>query len=111
MFVLENSALPHPKRQNLTHEASVNLHPIHPKEPNTSTPINISEDELTVIKGGDTCSKQLIITLSNVSTSPELQTLDPERDVPRSDSSDEVRQLSSNSSSGDPERVYQTLHP
>ena len=111
VFVLENTALPHSKRQKLTHEASINLHPIHPKEPNTSTPINISEDELTVIQGGDTGSKQPTITLPNVSTSPELQTLDPERDIPRSDSSGEVRQLSGNSSSDEPERVYHTLHP
>ena len=91
MFVLENAALPHPKRQKLIHEASVNLIPIHSQEPNTSTPINISEDELTENKGGDTDSQQPIITLSNVSTSPELQTLDPTRDIPRSDLSGEVR--------------------
>ena len=111
MFVLENTALPNSKRQKLTHEASVNLHPIHSKEPNTSTPINLSEDELTVIQGGDTGSKQPTITLPNVSTSPELQTLDPERDIPRSYSSGKVRQLSSNSSSDEPERVYHTIHP
>ena len=50
MFILQNIALPHSKRQKLTHEVSVNLHPIHSKEPNTSTPINLSEDELTVIQ-------------------------------------------------------------
>ena len=65
---------------------------------------------MTVIKGGDTGSKQPIITLPNISNSPGLQTLDPERDVPRSDLSGEVRQLSGNSSSDDPERVYHTIH-
>ena len=49
VFVLENAALPHPKRQKLAHEASLNLNPIHSQEPNTSSPINISEDELTEI--------------------------------------------------------------
>ena len=63
-----------------------------------------------MIQGGDTSSKQPTITLTNVSTSPELQTLDPERDIPRSDSSDEVRQLSGNNSSDEPERVYYTTH-
>ena len=66
---------------------------------------------MSEIKGGDTDSKQPIITLSNVSTSLESQSLDPSRDVPRSDLSGEVRQLSGNSSSDDPERVFQTLYP
>ena len=56
-------------------------------------------------------SKYPTITLPNVSTSPELQTLDPERDNPRSASSGEVRQLSGNSSSDEPERVNHTLSP
>ena len=111
MFVLENAALPHPKRQKLIHKASVNLNPIHSQEPNTSTPINISEDELTENKGGDTDSQQPIITLSNVSTSLELQTLDPVRDIPRSYLSGEARQFSGNSSLDEPERVYHTSHP
>ena len=50
VFVLESAALPNSKRQKLTDEVSVNLNLIHPNEPNTSTPINISEDELTVEK-------------------------------------------------------------
>ena len=111
VFVLENATLPHLKRQKLIHESSVNLNPIHSQEPNTSTPINISEDELTENKGGDTDSQQPIITLSNVSTSPDLQTLDPIRDVPRSDLSGEVRQLSENSSSDELEKVYHTSNP
>ena len=102
VFVLENTALPHPKRQNLIHEATVDLNPIHSQEPNTSTPINISEDELTENKEGDTDFQQPIITLSNVSTSPELQSLDPIKDIPRSDLSGEVRKLFGNSSSDEP---------
>ena len=67
---------------------------------------------MTVIKGGDTDSKQPhIITLSNVSSSPGLNTLDPVWDVPHSDLSGEARQLSGNSSSDEPERVFHTLHP
>ena len=66
---------------------------------------------MTEIKGGDTDSKQPIIILSNVSTLLEPQSLDPTRDVPRSDLSGEVRQLSGNSSSDEPERVFHTLHP
>ena len=49
--------------------------------------------------------------MSNVSTSPGLTTLDPIRDVPRSDLSGEARQLSGNSSLDDPERVFHTQHP
>ena len=110
VLVLENTALPPPKMRKLDHEATVQQNPILPLSPNTS-PITISEDELTEIKGGDTDSKQPIITLSNVSTSPESQSLDPSRDVPRSDLSGEARQLSGNSSSDEPERVFQTLYP
>ena len=84
VLVLENTALPPNKMRKLDHEATVQLNPILPLSPNTS-PIIISEFELTEIKGGDTDSKQPIITLSNVSTSPESQSLDPTRDVPRSD--------------------------
>ena len=62
-------------------------------------------------KGGDTSSKKSIITLPNVSTSQGLKTLDPERDVPCSDLSGEVRKLSGNSSSDEAERVYHTIHP
>ena len=57
---------------------------------------------------GDTDSNLPIITLSNVSTSPEATSLDPVREVPRSDLSGEVRQLSGNRSSDDPERVFNT---
>ena len=69
MFVLENTALPPPKMRKLDHEASVDLESIQSPKPNTS-PIQISEDELTEQKGGDTDYKQSDITLSNVSTSP-----------------------------------------
>ena len=110
VLVLENTALPPPKMRKLLHEATVDLNPIHPQKPNTS-PINISEDELTENKGGDTDSPRPIITLSKVSTSPGPQTLDPSRDIPRSDLSDEARQLSRNSSPDEPERVYHTTHP
>ena len=75
------------------------------------TPIEISEDELTETKGGDTDSNLPIITLSKVSTSPEASTLDPVRDVPRSDLFCEARQLSENRSSDEPERVFHTLYP
>ena len=98
VLVLENTALPPPKMRKLDHEASVQQNPILPLSPNTS-PITISEDELTKNKGGDTDSKQPIITLSNVSTSPESQSLDPTRDVPRSDLSGEARRPSSGVSS------------
>ena len=53
MFVLENTALPLPKMRKLDHEASVDLDSIQSPKPNTS-PIQISEDELTEQKGGDT---------------------------------------------------------
>ena len=66
---------------------------------------------MTEIKGEDTESNRPITTLSNVSTSPEPQTLDPSRDIPRSDLSGEARQLSDNSSSDESERVYHTTHP
>ena len=110
VLVLENTALPPPKMRKIDHEASVDLNPILPHRPNTS-PINISEDELTELKGGDMDSPRPIITLSNVSTSLEPQTLDPTRDVPRSDLSGEARQLSGNGSSDEPERVFHTVHP
>ena len=83
--------------RKLDHEATVDLDSIQSPEPNTS-PIQISEDELTEQKGGDTDSKQPDITLSNVSTSLESPSLDPTRDIPRSDLSGEARQLSGNSS-------------
>ena len=110
MLVLENTILPPPKMRKLNHEATVQLNPILPLSPNTS-PITISEDELMEIKGGDTDSKQPIITLSNVSTSPESQSLDPSRDVPRSYLSGDARQLSGNSSSDEPEKVFQNIYP
>ena len=91
VFVLENAALPESKRQKLIHEATANLNPIYSKEPNTSSPINISEDELTATKRGDTDSKLPTTTLSNVSTSPEVLTLDPIRDIPHFDLSGEIR--------------------
>ena len=96
--------------RKLDHEAIVNLISIQSPDPNTS-PIQISEDELTKLKGGDTDTKLPPITLSNVSTSPESPSLDPKRDIPRSDSSCEVRQLSDNSSSDESDRVFQTLNP
>ena len=110
MFVLEDTTLPPPKMRKLDHEATVNLISIQSPEPNTS-PIQISEDELTELKGGDTDSKLPPITLSNVSTSPESPSLDPKRDIPHLDSSGEVRQLSGNSSSDESDRVFQTLNP
>ena len=110
LFVLENTALPPPKMRKLDHEATVNLITIQSPEPNTS-PIQISEDELTELKGGDTDSKQPDITLSNVSTSPESPSLDPKRDIPRSYLSGEVRQLSGNSSSDESDRVFYTQNP
>ena len=68
LFVLENIALPPPKIRKLDHEATVNIITIKSLEPNTSL-IQISEDELTELKGGDMDSKQPDITLSNVSVS------------------------------------------
>ena len=110
MFVLENTALPPPKMRKLDYEASVDLDSIQSPKPNTS-PIQISEDELTEQKRGDTDSKQPDITLSNVSTSPESPSLDPTWDIPRSNLSGEARQLSGNSSSDESDRVYHTQHP
>ena len=49
VLVLKNTALPPPKMRKIDHEASVNLNPILPHSPNTS-PIYISEDELTELK-------------------------------------------------------------
>ena len=110
LFVLEETALPPPKMRKLDHEASVTIISIQSPEPNTS-PINISEDELTETKGGDTDSNLPIITLSKVSTSPVSPTLDPQGDIPRSDLSGEVRQLSDNSSSDESDRVFDTQNP
>ena len=108
--VLEKSALPISKKIKLTPQASENLTSIQSPEPNTS-PIKNSEDELTEKQGGDTDSNLPIITLSKVSTSPGSPTLVPQGDVPRSDLSGEVRQLSGNSSSDESDRVFQTLNP
>ena len=110
MFVHENTALPPPKMRKLDHEATVDLDSTQSPKPNTS-PIQISEDELTEQKGGDTDCKQPNITLSNVSTSPESPSLDPMRDLPRSDLSGGARQLSGNSSSDESDMVYYTHHP
>ena len=110
LFVLEKIALPPLKMRKLDHEASVTIISIQSPEPNTS-PINISEDELTETKGGDTDSNLPIITLSKVSTSPGSPTLDPQEDIPRSDLSGEVRQLSDNSSSDESDRVFDTQNP
>ena len=96
--------------RKLDHEATVPIISIQSPEPNTS-PIQISEDELTKTKGGDTDSNFPTITLSNVSTSPGSPTLDPQGDIPHTDLSGEVRQLSDNSSSDEPDRVYQTKNP
>ena len=96
--------------RKLDHEATVTIISIQSPEPNTS-PIQISEDELTELKGGDTDFKLSPIILSNVSTSPGSPTLDPKRDIPRSDSSGKVRQLSGNISSYESDRVFQTLSP
>ena len=60
---------------------------------------------------GDIDSNLPITTLSNVSTSPEATSLDSLREVPHSDLSAEVRQLSSNRSTDEPERVFHTNHP
>ena len=111
VFVLNNVALPDPKRRKIEHEASTIHSSIHLNEPNTPTPIEISEDKLTESKRGDTNSKLPTITLSNVSTSSDASTLDPVRDVPHSDLSGEARQLYGNRSSDEPERVFDTQHP
>ena len=110
LFVLEETALPPPKMRKLDHEASVTVISIQSPEPNTS-PIQISEDELTETKGGDTDSNLPPITLSKVSTSPGSPTLDPQGDIPRSDLSGKVRQLSDNSSSDESDRVFDTQNP
>ena len=89
VFVLNNAALSVPKRRKLEPEATTSLNPIHPNKANTQSPIGISEDELTETKRGDTDSKPQTPTLSKVSTSPEISTLDPVRDVPSSDLSGE----------------------
>ena len=96
--------------RKLDHEASVDLDSIQSPNPNTSL-IQISEDELMEQKVWDTDSKQPDITLSNVSTSPESPSLDPTRDIPRSDLSSKARQLSGNSSSDESDKVYYTQHP
>ena len=110
LFVLEETALPPSKERKLDLEATVPIISIQSPEPNTS-PINISEDELTEPKGGDTDSNLPPITLSKVSTSPGSPTLDPQEDIPRSDLSGEVRQLSDNSSSDESDRVFHTPSP
>ena len=109
-FVVEETALPLSKKRKLDLEATVLEISIQSPEPNTE-PITVSEDELTETQGGDTDSNLPIITLSKVSTSPGSPTLDPQGDVPRSDLSGEVRQLSDNSSSDESDRVYQTMSP
>ena len=110
LFVVEETALPLSKKRKLDLEASVTEISIQSPEPNT-TPINVSEDELTENKGGDTDSNMPTITLSKVSTSPGSPTLDPQGDIPRSDLSGEARQLSDNSSSDESDRVFQTTSP
>ena len=110
LFVVEETALPPSKKRKLDLEATVTSTSIQSPEPNT-TPIDISEDELTENKGGDTDSNLPIITLSKVSTSPGSPTLDPQGDIPRSDLSGEVRQLSDNSSSDESDRVFHTMSP
>ena len=110
LFVIEETALPPSKKRKLDLEATVTNISIQSPEPNT-TPIDISEDELTEPKGGDTDSNLPIITLSKVSTSPGSPTLDPQGDIPRSDLSGEVRQLSGNSSSDESDRVFNTPSP
>ena len=82
LFVVEETALPPSKKRKLDLEATVTSISIQSPEPNT-TPIDISEDELTENKGGDTDSNLPIITLSKVSTSPGSPTLDPQGDIPR----------------------------
>ena len=110
LFVLEETALPPSKKRKLDLEATVPIITIQSPEPNT-TPIDVSDDELTEPQGGDTDSNLPPITLSKVSTSPGSPTLDPQGDIPRSDLSGEVRQLSGNSSSDESDRVYHTLNP
>ena len=90
VFVLNKTTLPVPKIRKLEPEASATFNPIHLNVPNTQTPIDISEDELTeanvlTFERRDADSKLLSTTLSNISTSQEATTLDPVRDVPRSD--------------------------
>ena len=109
-FVVDETALPLSKKRKLDLEASVLKISIQSPEPNTE-PILVSEDELTEKQGGDTDSNLPIITLSKVSSSPGSPTLVPQGDVPRSDLSGEVRQLSGNSSSDESDRVYHTLSP
>ena len=53
----EETALPDPKRQKILTEATVNVNPIHLTKPNTPSPSNIIEEELTVNKRGDTDSQ------------------------------------------------------
>ena len=108
--VVDETALPPSKKRKLDLEASVLKISIQSPEPNTE-PILVSEDELTEKQGGDTDFNLPIITLSKVSTSPGSPTLVPQGDVPRSDLSGEVRQLSGNSSSDESDRVYQTQSP
>ena len=108
--VVDETALPPSKKRKLDLEASVLQISIQSPEPNTE-PILVSEDELTEKQGGDTDFNLPIITLSKVSTSPGSPTLVPQGDVPRSDLSGEVRQLSGNSSSDESDRVYQTQSP
>ena len=108
--VVDETALPPSKKRKLDLEASVLQISIQSPEPNTE-PILVSEDELTEKQGGDTDSNLPIITLSKVSSSPGSPTLVPQGDVPRSDLSGEVRQLSGNSSSDESDRVYHTLSP
>ena len=110
LFVVEETALPLSKKRKLDLEATVTEISIQSPEPNT-TPINVSEDELTENKGGDTDSNMPTITLSKVSTSPGSPTLDPQGDIPRSDLSGEARQLSDNSSSDESDRVFHTPSP
>ena len=110
MFVLQETALPPSKNIKLDLEATVPIISIQSPEPNTSA-INVSEDELTKPKGGDTDSNLPIITFSKVSTSPGSPTLDPQGDIPRTDLSGEVRQLSDNSSSDESDMVFHTLSP
>ena len=116
MFVQNKIALPIPKRRKLEPEASTTFNPIHLNVPNTQRPIDLSEDELTktiflTFERGDTDPKLPSTTLSNVSTSQEATTLDPIREVPRSNLSGEVIQLSGNRSSDEPERVFYTQNP
>ena len=110
LFVLEETALPPSKKRKLDLEAIVHVISIQSPEPNTSH-INISEDELTEPKGEDMDSNLPITTLSKVSTSPGSPTLDTQGDIPRSDLSGEVRQLSDNSSSDESDRVFDTQNP